>query len=114
MSRLFWIIIALIGATLLLLMANNDSGSTLGMANDDFARFAYMGIWGVVLGSFLLGSGIPLSHFLRSMAIWVVIFLAIVAGYQYRYELQDVGHRITAGLIPEALFPIVMVMEQSQ
>jgi aspartyl protease family protein len=100
MGRLFWIIIALIGATLLLLMANNDSGSTLGIANDDFARFAYMGIWGVVLGSALLGSGIPLSHFLRSMAIWIVIFLAIVAGYQYRYELQDVGHRITAGLIP--------------
>lgn len=100
MGRLFWIIIALIGATLLLLMANNDGGSTLGMANDDFARFAYMGIWGIVLASALLGSGIPLGHFLRSMAIWIIIILALVAGYQYRYELQDVGHRITAGLIP--------------
>ena len=100
MGRLFWIIIALIGATLLLLMANNDSGSTLGMGNDDFARFAYMGIWGVVLGAALLGSGIRLSHFLRSMAIWIIIILALVAGYQYRYELQDAGHRITAGLIP--------------
>lgn len=100
MSRLFWIIIALIGGTLLLLMANSDSGSTLGMANDDFARLAYMGIWGIVLASALLGSGIPLSHFLRSIAIWIIIILALVAGYQYRYELQDVGHRITAGLIP--------------
>ena len=62
MGRLFWIIVALIGVTLLLLMANNDAGSTLGMANDDFARFAYMGIWGIVLASALLGSGIPLSH----------------------------------------------------
>lgn len=100
MGRLLWIIIALIGATLLLLMANNDSGSTLGIQNDDFARFAYMSIWGVVLGSALLGSGIPLGHFLRSMAVWIIIILALVAGYQYRYELQDVGHRITAGLIP--------------
>ncbi len=100
MSRLLWIIIALIGATLLLLMANNDSGATLGLQNDDFARFAYMGIWGIVLASALLGSGIPLGHFLRSIAIWVIIILALVAGYQYRYELQDVGHRITAGLIP--------------
>ncbi|MBZ9653299.1 TIGR02281 family clan AA aspartic protease [Phyllobacterium lublinensis] len=100
MGRLFWIIIALIGGTLLLLMANSDGGSTLGLANDDFARFAYMGIWGIVLASALLGSGIRLSHFLRSMAIWVIIILALVAGYQYRYELQDVGHRITAGLIP--------------
>jgi aspartyl protease family protein len=100
MGRLLWIIIALIGATLLLLIANNDSGSTLGIQNDDFARFAYMSIWGVVLGSALLGSGIPLGHFLRSIAIWIIIILALVAGYQYRYELQDVGHRITAGLIP--------------
>ncbi|MEK1851591.1 MAG: TIGR02281 family clan AA aspartic protease [Phyllobacterium sp.] len=100
MGRLLWIIIALIGATLLLLIANNDSGSTLGIQNDDFARFAYMSIWGVVLGSALLGSGIPLGHFLRSMAVWIIIILALVAGYQYRYELQDVGHRITAGLIP--------------
>lgn len=100
MGRLFWIIIALVGAALLLLMANSDAGSTFGMANDDFASFAYMGIWGIVLASALLGSGIRLGHFLRSMAIWIVIILALVAGYQYRYELQDVGHRITAGLIP--------------
>ncbi len=98
--RLFWIAIALIGIVLLLLVMNNDAGSTFGIANDSFARLAYFGILGVVFGSALLGSGIPLSHSLRNLAIWVVIVLALVTGYQYRYELQDVGHRITAGLIP--------------
>ena len=34
------------------------------------------------------------------MAVWAVIILGLVAAYQYRYELQDVGSRITAGLIP--------------
>ncbi|MGH9914792.1 MAG: retropepsin-like aspartic protease family protein [Pyrinomonadaceae bacterium] len=100
MPRLFWIIIALMAGTVLLLIANNGSGTTLGLANDQFARFAYMSIWGIVLAAGLLGSGIPLSHFLRNMAVWLIILLALVAGYQYRYELQDVGHRITAGLIP--------------
>lgn len=100
MPRLFWIIIALVGIVLLLLMVNNDAGSTLGMANDQFARLAYLSIWGVVLGAGILGSGIPLSDFLRNLAIWIIILLGLVAGYQYRYELQDVGHRITAGLIP--------------
>jgi aspartyl protease family protein len=100
MSRLLWIIVAGIGVVLLLLMVNNDAGSTLGLDNDRFARFAYLSIWGIVLGAAILGSGIPISHFLRSMAIWIVIILALVTGYQYRYELQDVGHRITAGLIP--------------
>ncbi|MDX7568945.1 hypothetical protein SJ550_26085, partial [Serratia marcescens] len=67
---------------------------------DQFARLAYMSIWGIVIAAGLLGSGIPLSHFLRNMAMWLVILMALVAGYQYRYELQDIGHRVTAGLVP--------------
>ncbi|WP_420962860.1 TIGR02281 family clan AA aspartic protease [Brucella sp. IR073] len=100
MNRLFWIIIAIIGAVVLLLMANNDRGATLGLANDAFAQAAYLGIWGIVLAAALLGSRIRLSDFARSIAIWMVILLALVAGYQYRYELQDVANRITAGLVP--------------
>ena len=100
MGRLFWIVIAAIAVVILLLMANDDSGTTLGMANDAFGQAAYMGIWGVVLAAGILGSGIKLSDFARNMAVWAVIILALVAGYQYRYELQDVGSRITAGLIP--------------
>lgn len=100
MPRLFWIIVALIAGTTLLLIANNGSGTTLGLANDQFARLAYMSIWGIVIAAGLLGSGIPLSHVLRNMAMWLVILMALVAGYQYRYELQDIGHRVTAGLVP--------------
>lgn len=100
MNRLFWIIIAIIGAVALLLMANNDTGTTLGLANDAFANAAYLGVWGIVLAAALLGSRIKLSEFARTIAIWVIIILALVAGYQYRYELQDVASRITAGLIP--------------
>lgn len=100
MGRLFWIIVALLAIVILLLMSNNDGGTTMGLANDAFAQAAYMGIWGIVLAAGLLGSGIKLGEFARSMAVWAVIILALVAGYQYRYELQDVGSRITAGLIP--------------
>ncbi|MBC8717590.1 TIGR02281 family clan AA aspartic protease [Ochrobactrum sp. Marseille-Q0166] len=100
MGRLFWIVIAAIAVVILLLMANNESGTTLGLANDAFGQAAYMGIWGVVLAAGILGSGIRLSDFARNMAVWAVIILALVAAYQYRYELQDVGSRITAGLIP--------------
>ncbi|MFD1197438.1 TIGR02281 family clan AA aspartic protease [Brucella gallinifaecis] len=100
MGRLFWIVIAAIAIVILLLMANNDSGTTLGLANDAFGQAAYMGIWGIVLAAGILGSGIKLSDFARSMAVWAVIILGLVAAYQYRYELQDVGSRITAGLIP--------------
>ncbi|MBV2142867.1 TIGR02281 family clan AA aspartic protease [Falsochrobactrum sp. TDYN1] len=100
MGRFFWIVIAAIAIVALLLMSNHDGGTTLGLANDAFGQAAYLGIWGVVLAAGLLGSGIKLSDFARNMAVWAVIILGLVAAYQYRYELQDVGSRITAGLVP--------------
>lgn len=100
MSRLIWIIIALVAVAVLLLISNHDGGTTLGMANEQFGRAAYMGIWGVVLAAGILGSGIRLGDFARNMAVWAVIILSLVAGYQYRFELQDVASRVTAGLIP--------------
>ncbi|EEY04448.1 TIGR02281 family clan AA aspartic protease [Brucella neotomae] len=59
-----------------------------------------LGIRGIVLAAGLLGSGIRLGDFARNIAIWSVIILGLVAGYQYRYDLQDAASRITAGLIP--------------
>ncbi|MCI0999706.1 MULTISPECIES: TIGR02281 family clan AA aspartic protease [Ochrobactrum] len=100
MGRFFWLVIAAVAIVALLLMSNNDSGTTMGLDNDVFARAAYLGIWGVVLAAGLLGSGIKLSDFARNMAVWAVIILGLVAGYQYRYDLQDAASRITAGLIP--------------
>ncbi|MGU3576426.1 TIGR02281 family clan AA aspartic protease [Brucellaceae bacterium C25G] len=100
MGRLFWIIIAAIAVITLLLISNNESGMTAGFDNDVFARASYMGIWGIVLAAGLLGSGIGLVDSIRQLMVWAIIILTLVAGYQNRYELQDIGNRITAGLIP--------------
>lgn len=100
MNRLFWLVIAAIAALLLVLIINDGSGTTLGMANDDFASAAYLSIFGVVLAAGLLGSGIPLNHMMRNIAIWIVIILGLVTGFQYQYELGNIANRVTAGLIP--------------
>lgn len=100
MNRLFWLVIAAIAALLLVLIINDGSGTTLGIANDDFASAAYLSIFGVVLAAGLLGSGIPLNHMMRNIAIWVVIILGLVTGFQYQYELGNIANRVTAGLIP--------------
>lgn len=100
MSRLLWIILAVLGGGLILLVVNHDSGTSLGIENDIFARTLYLGAWGVVLGAGILGSGMRLGDMARQLAVWVLILLVLVAGYQYRYELQDVASRITAGLVP--------------
>lgn len=100
MNRLFWLVIAAIAILLLVLIVNDKSGTTLGLANDDFADAAYMSIFGIVVAAGLLGSGIPLNHMMRNIAIWAVIILGLVTGYQYQYELTNIANRVTAGLIP--------------
>ena len=100
MSRLLWIIIAIIGAGLILLVINNDSGQMAGIENDTFANALYLGIWGLVVAAALAGSRIPIGRMARNIAIWLVLILVLIAGYQYRYELQDFASRLTAGLLP--------------
>ena len=45
----------------------------------------------------------------RSLGTWAVIVLALIAGYQYRYELQDFASRVTAGLVPGS--PLALGLE---
>lgn len=100
MKRLFWIIMALIGAGLILLVVNHESGATLGIENDAFAHTLYFGVWALVIGAAIAGSRVPMGEIARNVAIWLIAILFLVAGYQYRYELQDIASRMTAGLVP--------------
>jgi len=100
MSRLFWVLMAVIGGGLALLLLNHDSGTTFGIANDDFAQMIWLGAIGVVIAAGLFRRGATGGAGLRAAALWLLILLALVGGYQYRYELQDVASRLTAGLVP--------------
>jgi aspartyl protease family protein len=100
MSRFWWLVAAVMGLGLLVLVLGGDSGTRFGIAENTFGRLLYFGILGAVVASGILGSGIPIGTVGRSIAVWLVIIVALVAAYQYRYELQDMGSRLTAGLIP--------------
>jgi aspartyl protease family protein len=100
MNRLFWIVMGLIGLALILLVFNNAAGTTFGIANDDFGQLVWLGIFAVVIGAFVLRSGRPLGTLAKHLGGWIAIVLVLVAGYQYRYELQDFASRVSAGLVP--------------
>lgn len=100
MGRLYWIVIALLAGGLLLLLFNHSSGETFGLDNDLFGSLIYLGALTLVIGASVLGRRVPWGDTLRSIAMWLLIALVLVAGYQYRYELQDVASRVTAGLVP--------------
>ncbi|MFK0688093.1 TIGR02281 family clan AA aspartic protease [Mesorhizobium sp. IMUNJ 23033] len=100
MSRLFWIVMVVIGAGLILLMINDSAGSTFGVENYDFSRLIWLGAIAALIGASLIRSGRPLGDMARNLGTWAAIALALVAGHQYRYELQDIASRVTAGLVP--------------
>jgi aspartyl protease family protein len=100
MRRLLWIVLAIIGGGLLILLLRGDGGAPFGLDGDKFARLVYLSAFGLVAAAAVFGSGIGLRGAARSIAVWLLVALALVAGYQYRYELQDVASRLTAGLVP--------------
>ena len=100
MNRLFWILMLVIGAGLVLLMLNDSAGSTFGVDNYDFGQLIWLGAFGALVGAGILRSGRPLGDMARNLGTWAAIVLALIAGYQSRYELKDIASRVSAGLIP--------------
>ncbi|WP_163266927.1 TIGR02281 family clan AA aspartic protease [Chelativorans alearense] len=98
--RLFWIIIAVMAAGLVLLVANHENGQVFGIENNAFASVLYLSLWAAVLIVGIAGSRMRFSAVARDLAYWLLILLVLTTGYQYRYELQDVASRLTAGLVP--------------
>lgn len=96
-----YLIFAVLGAGLLFLVINHDSGQTLGIDNEDFGRLVYL-----VPIAGLLGAGVLSGHrgrvglALRQLAIWLLIILALVASWLYRNDIRMVGERVLAGLLP--------------
>lgn len=92
--------LGLLGLGLILLVFNHDRGETLGLANDDFASLVYLTALASVIGTFVVSSRHGLGTMLRQALIWLIIMLVLATGYLYRGEIQDVGARLAAGLIP--------------
>ncbi len=98
--RGLWIILGLIGAVLILLIASSDTGKIFGLKNDAFAYTFYLGVWAVIVSSAVIPRAGGFAKAARNAVIWLGIILVLTTGYIYRFDLQDLGSRLTAGLIP--------------
>lgn len=100
MSRIFWIAIAVLGCGLVLLIANDSSGQVFGLDTGQFGSLVYLGALGAVIASGIVASNRRFGDTVRMLAMWLLVILVLMAGYQYRYELQDVASRVSGGLVP--------------
>lgn len=98
MNRL-WLILGVIGGAALLLVLNHDAGTVFGVENDRFGRTVYYSIWALVVAAAIFPRNARWREVARNAVAWLAIILVLMAGYLYRYELQDVGSMLTGGLI---------------
>ncbi|MCB5200937.1 TIGR02281 family clan AA aspartic protease [Neorhizobium sp. T786] len=94
-------VLLILGAGLALLLFNHESGQTFGMANEDFGQMIFLlPIAGLLAAGVLAGRRGNMSQILRYVAIWLVIILGLVTAYLYRNDFNQVGARLSAGLMP--------------
>lgn len=98
--RLVWIGLGLIGALVLYLVISGDNAQTFGLGNSQFAQIALYSMWGALIGAAIIPRQGGLKTAARNAAIWIFIIILLVAGYTLRHDLQEIGARITGGLIP--------------
>ncbi|GEO83084.1 aspartic protease [Ciceribacter naphthalenivorans] len=94
------IVLAILGFGLTVLFLNHDSGQSFGMDNEDFGHLIRLLPFAAMLSVGLLASRRSLSESVRQLAVWLLIVLALATGYLYRFELQAIGDRLLAGLVP--------------
>jgi aspartyl protease family protein len=100
-SRLFWVLLLILGLGLLALIVRHDAGTIAGLETGDFASLIYK----IALLVFIGGAVLALfrdrvADAFRAAMTWVVIGLLLAIGYTYRYDLRDVGDRVLAELVP--------------
>lgn len=96
----FYVLLGVLAIGLAMLILNHDSGRTMGMDNNDFGRFVTLSAIATMMAAGVLAGRRQWGESIRQAGIWLLIILALAAGYLYRFDLQDFGNRLTAGLIP--------------
>jgi aspartyl protease family protein len=100
-QRLLWLFLIGVVIVILVLVAQHGVGTAGALSTDDFVSLAYKVAILVFLAAAL--STLFRERFMQAITaalLWVVVGLALVIGYSYRYELNNVADRVVAELIP--------------
>lgn len=97
---LFFVLIAGIVAATTALVLRHRYGTTLGLANDDFARLAVLAAVLVFVGAGVLGRAMRPGEIVRGVAFWAMIIAAVGGAYANRDRLAGVAGRLLGALAP--------------
>ena len=98
----FAIPLALLGATLVVLLAVPEGTPLLGLDHASFARAAFAVaflVWLALAGARRAGAA-GLARVLGGAAIWAAIILGLTGAYAYRFEAAEFAQRLMGELFP--------------
>lgn len=93
-------ILALIGATLAVLIFNHETGLSFGLPNEDMASLIYLGLLGAVVGAGVIGAHRNIGEMVKNLLVWVVIILGLATGWLYQDQAREMALRVAGGLAP--------------
>jgi aspartyl protease family protein len=100
-QRVVWLLLVGLFVAIVVLIARRGEGTVGPLSSHDFASLVYKTALLVFLGAAALTLiRERFTHALGALLLWVVLGLALVIGYTYRYELRDVADRVMAELLP--------------
>ena len=88
------------GLVLIVLIASGDTGTTFGFESNQFGTAAVAALWAILIGSAVFGRGTGIWEIIKQLGIWILIILALMAAYVFRFDLQDFASRFSGGVIP--------------
>lgn len=98
--RILYLAIGLAGLVAIVFIVRQTGNTLPSIGGDRFAYVLYMGIWASLIGAAVLSRPEGIGHSLKQLVVWIGIFLVAMAGYTYRYEMQDIASRLTGGIVP--------------
>jgi aspartyl protease family protein len=100
-SRLLLPLLIGIAVAIIVILARNGAGTVGPLSTGDFGNFAFQLLLVVFIGSVVLTMFRQrFTQALTAAVLWVVIGLALVVAYSYRFELHAVADRVLVVLVP--------------
>ncbi|MEM0900780.1 MAG: TIGR02281 family clan AA aspartic protease [Pseudomonadota bacterium] len=97
---MFWFALIAIIATLIFLFVSGGETDLAGLDGDGIAALVSLVLIGTLVASGFIASRQSAGSMAKQAIAWIAIVLALMVGYEYRFELQNVASRVTAGAIP--------------
>ncbi len=118
------IAIAIIATVLLaLILFSTEGGTIAGYSSDKVAYAAFLTVLVITVGARFFYSGLPgttlsgqLGKLAKGMALWISLFVGVLAAYSFRGEIETIAQRIMGDIKPGRAFvrsPGEMVITQT-